>query len=305
MSFVSGIYSGRFGSTVRRLTLGLVGRGMIFERVCVKPGRCPTEIGSGVSLGPLLPSCKSCGTGDFESCLRKPPASKWSLSRTRRICDIAIAMTALSVCALPMLVIALCVALTSKGPMIFSQERLGLGGRRFRIYKFRTMTANRSTQGGANLTRDGDDRITSLGRWLRRLKLDELPQFYNILRGDMSLVGPRPKLPQYVAIAKMPYRPGITGAATLAFRHEEKILSTVSVERVDAFYAGRIKPVKARLDVCYMCQATPASDLRLIVATLLTCLKLGKIPALAHSAAVIPIDPLKLLTRVEESSRAR
>jgi len=170
-----------------------------------------------------------------------------------------------------MLAIALCVRLSSRGPAFFVQYRVGRAGRLFRIYKFRTMTFD-SGQSGPGITRGGDRRITSMGHWLRRLKLDELPQFYNVLRGEMSIVGPRPKLPRYASIANMPYRPGITGAATLAFRHEEEILSRVQPSQLNDFYNQHIRPFKARMDVRYMCRATFWSDMSLIVATFLACL---------------------------------
>ena len=90
---------------------------------------------------------------------------------------------------------------------------------------------------------------------MRKFKLDELPQFYNILRGDMSLIGPRPKLHQYAAMFNTPYKPGISGAATIYFRKEEEILSGIPALERELFYKEHIKPVKARIDVCYICQS--------------------------------------------------
>jgi lipopolysaccharide/colanic/teichoic acid biosynthesis glycosyltransferase len=199
-----------------------------------------------------------------------PAASRWSLSTSKRALDLITAVMLLALLALPMLFISMCVRLTSKGPVLFVQKRVGRGGRMFGIYKFRSMTLNASS--GPGLTRGGDGRVTPVGRWIRKFKLDELPQFVNVLRGEMSLVGPRPKLPVYEPIVNMPYRPGITGAATLAFRNEEEILSGVHASQLEYFYAKQIKPLKAQIDLQYMSQATLWSDLRMIAATFLACL---------------------------------
>jgi lipopolysaccharide/colanic/teichoic acid biosynthesis glycosyltransferase len=216
--------------------------------------------------------------------IESPTASDWSLSDSKRLIDLSFALLVLAVFGIPMLVIALCVRLSSPGPAFFSQHRVGRHGRLFRIYKFRSMIFD-ADQSGPIHTTEGDCRITGMGRLLRKFKLDELPQFYNILRGEMSLVGPRPKLPQHEAIVNMPYRPGITGAATLTFRREEEILSRVHPIQIDHFYDRHIRPLKARIDVRYMCRATIWSDMRLIGATFITCLTPARAPAVFRSAS--------------------
>jgi lipopolysaccharide/colanic/teichoic acid biosynthesis glycosyltransferase len=209
-----------------------------------------------------------------------PSARLWSLSHGKRIFDVIVSTAVLLVFCMPMALIALCIRFSSEGPAIFVQKRVGRRGRLFSMYKFRTMTV--ASLSGAGLTHTGDSRITSLGRWLRRFKFDELPQFYNVLRGDMSVVGPRPKLARYADRLTLAYRPGITGAASLAFRCEEDILACVHAHELESFYQERIKPMKAGIDERYMRTATLFSDLRLVLATLFASLMPGTYRALEH-----------------------
>ncbi len=228
-----------------------------------------------------VPPCWYGCAGGVDACLANPPASKWALSRGRRMLDVAVAFVALLVSAAPMLLIGFCLRLTSNGPVLLAQRRVGRLGRLFPMYKFRTMAPSDDLEAGLGLTQDGDPRVTCLGRFLRMFKLDELPQLSNVLRGDMSLVGPRPKLPAYAALLNMPYRPGLTGPATLAFCREEKILSAIGADELDQFYAQRIKPLKARIDACYMCKATLSSDLRILAATFV---RITSRPSVPHAA---------------------
>lgn len=159
------------------------------------------------------------------------------------------------------------VRLTSRGPVLFLQKRVGRCGKIFTIFKFRTMvhageTAHRP------VTTIGNQRFTPVGPLLRRWKLDELPQLFNVLLGHMSLVGPRPKLPEHVKF-RFTCRPGITGAATIAFAREEWLLDRVPRHDLDAFYDTVVLPAKRRLDAEYMAQATLLSDLKLIVSSVL------------------------------------
>ncbi len=250
---------------------------------------CLSDIAHLSDLSSHASHCKRTMPVSFDGCLNTPPASRWIVSRTRRILDIVVAFSVLLVFGLPMMLIALGVRITSRGKALFSQDRVGLGGRLFRIYKFRSMTEDRGVNAGPGLTMDGDLRITPFGRFLRKFKLDELPQFYNVLRGDMSLVGPRPKLPQYAELRNMPYRPGITGVATIAFRCEGEILRGIDTDSIDLFYAERIKPLKARLDACYMCNATPFSDVQIVASTFLFCIMPAKGPTGERVAPSFPI----------------
>lgn len=203
--------------------------------------------------------------------------SSWSLSFAKRFMDVGVSFVVLAATFVPGLLLTLFIRANSRGPGFFRQKRVGYRGRLFTLYKFRTMEVTNDGT-GLGLTRDGDPRVTATGKLLRKLKLDELPQFYNVLRGEMSLVGPRPKLPKYAARTDTFYRPGITGFATLVFHGEEQILKHVLPEDLDAFYERRIKPVKARADFQYMKRATFFSDMRILFLTVIASL----VPSASH-----------------------
>jgi lipopolysaccharide/colanic/teichoic acid biosynthesis glycosyltransferase len=174
----------------------------------------------------------------------------------------------------PLIVVtAVAVRLTSSGPVLFRQRRVGKDGKPFEILKFRTML-HRPQGAGPGVTRKGDSRITGLGRWLRRGRLDELPQLFNVLRGDMSLVGPRPDLPEFCQAVSpelqhvFMLRPGVTGWATLHFRDEENLLADIPSEQIAAYYVDHILTQKAKLDLDYAQRATFLGDVKIILRTL-------------------------------------
>lgn len=193
--------------------------------------------------------------------------SPWCESAWKRVFDLMCVTPALVLLSPILLVVAIAVRLTSSGPVIFRQGRAGQNRKIFTIYKFRTMFQNSEISGPGH-TAKGDPRITPIGNLLRRFKVDELPQLYNVLRGDMSLVGPRPKLPDHEH-TPMTCRPGVTGAATLAFRDEQHILCEVPSDRIEAFYQEHVVPLKIKLDTDYMRNATLLTDLRVLFATVL------------------------------------
>lgn len=204
-------------------------------------------------------------------------ACRWSRSFQKRTFDVLVSAIILASTLVVGALIWAVVRLTSKGPALFCQQRAGLEGKLFTVYKFRTMVAG-SDSTGPGLTCDGDLRLTPVGKILRKVKLDEIPQFYNVLRGDMSLVGPRPKLPEYSVASDWLYRPGITSLATLTFRREEEILKDVPAEELDSFYQSQIRPFKARLDRWYMRRASFVSDLAIIWKTASACVALAPLP---------------------------
>ena len=167
-------------------------------------------------------------------------------------------------------VIALAIAIHSGKPVFFRQKRLGRNGCEFHLLKFRTMV---TAKNGPGLTCEGDVRVTRIGRWLRKRKLDELPQLFNVLKGEMSLVGPRPDLEEFWSQASLEDRrileltPGVTGAASLAFCDEERLLAQVPAEQLPSFYLQEVLPQKARLDSEYAAQATFRSDCGILLQT--------------------------------------
>jgi len=192
--------------------------------------------------------------------------SAWSQSGLKRLFDVVCVFLALPLLIPVFLIVALAVRFTSKGPVLFLQKRTGLHRRNFIILKFRTMEHLES--GARNkVTTARNQRFTPVGPFLRRWKLDELPQLLNVLIGDMSLVGPRPKLPEH-QLGDLKCRPGITGAATIAFAREEQILARLPHHRLDGYYHSIILPAKLRLDREYMAQATFLTDMTLIVNTI-------------------------------------
>ncbi len=204
-------------------------------------------------------------------------ASSWTLSSGRRLLDFCSASVGITLFSPVLCVIAACVRVSSPGPVIFRQKRVGRFGQSFTIYKFRTMEAG-PKRTGLTVTRHGDRRITRVGSVLRKYKLDELPQLVNVLFGDMSLVGPRPKLPDHQESVNMPFRPGITGAATLVFRCEEEMLKHIPDHELEAFCLQRLTPYKAKIDFEYAKEATLASDLKLLCKTADACLRGGSAP---------------------------
>ena len=177
----------------------------------------------------------------------------WSVDPAlRRALDLGLAAATLIVLAPVIVVLAIAIKLESAGPVVFRSPRVGRGGKEFGMLKFRKMVDG---AGGQVLTAPDDERFTRLGRFLARTKLDELPQLWNVLKGEMSLVGPRPEAPRFVALYRKAYepllrvRPGITGLAQLAFAKEAQILDRD--DRVGHYIRG-ILPQKLQIDALYV-----------------------------------------------------
>ena len=192
----------------------------------------------------------------------------------KRLFDIVSALVALIVLSPLLLIIAIAVKLTSPGPVFFRGIRTGRYGKPFRILKFRTMVVDAAELGGPSTGQD-DPRVTGFGAFLRRFKLDELPNLYCVLVGQMSIVGPRPEVPQYTSLYQgeekliLSVRPGITDYSSLRFID---LASHIGSENVDAAFETRVLPIKNRLRVQYVKEWSFWTDMKIIGSTLLRLL---------------------------------
>jgi lipopolysaccharide/colanic/teichoic acid biosynthesis glycosyltransferase len=188
----------------------------------------------------------------------------------KRAFDVVVAGGALLVLWPVLVVVAALVWLEDRGPIVYSGVRIGRGGQPFRMHKFRTMVPNADRIGGPSTAGD-DPRLTRVGKTLRRYKLDELPQMFNVLKGDMSLVGPRPEVKHYVDMYSederliLSVRPGVTDWASIRFRDEAEILRG-SADPEQA-YMELIRPEKIKLALAYARDASFMEDLRILAAT--------------------------------------
>ena len=183
----------------------------------------------------------------------------------RRALDVLVAGTALLVLAPLLAAVAIAVRLGSPGPALFRQTRVGRGGAPFTLFKFRTMWRDAA---GPSVTGAADARVTPIGAWLRRWKIDELPQLLNVVRGDMTLIGPRPEVPRYLdALGARgrdyaAVRPGLADAATLVYYDEAALLAGAADP--ERHYVEVILPDKVRLSVDYARRRTALTDVRLV-----------------------------------------
>lgn len=173
--------------------------------------------------------------------------------------------------SVPLLILAaVAIAVTSPGPVIFRQDRVGRHGKIFVLYKLRTM---RMVLEGPEVTATGDERVTWVGRILRRTKVDELPELWNVLKGDMALVGPRPEVPRYVDLEDhrweliLSSRPGITDPVTLRLRNEEALLADVR-GNYESFYINDLQPLKLQGYINYLLSRSSWSDVKVLCTTL-------------------------------------
>lgn len=188
----------------------------------------------------------------------------------KRITDLIFAVILLVVLIIPIIIIAVAVKATSKGPVFYRQVRVTTYGKNFKILKFRTMVEN-ADKIGSLVTTDSDSRVTKVGRFLRKYRLDELPQIFNVLSGSMSVVGTRPEVPKYVEQYKPEYfatlliPAGITSLASIMYKDEEKLLS--SEQDVDKVYIEKILPEKMKYNLQYTENFGFRSDLKLMLKT--------------------------------------
>ena len=194
----------------------------------------------------------------------------------KRVFDIIASFCGIIILFPLIIIVSILIKITSKGPVLFKQIRVTKNGKLFKIYKFRTMREN--SEGNKQITVGKDNRITGIGHILRKTKLDELPQLFNVLKGEMSLVGPRPEVPKYVElytdeqreILKVPA--GITDYASIYFSNESELLG--EAENPEEFYIKKIMPYKIELNKKYINEIGIMTDIKIIILTILKILGL-------------------------------
>jgi len=191
----------------------------------------------------------------------------------KRILDTVLALVGLVIGAPLFLFIALVITLSSPGPVLYNGIRIGKGGKPFHMHKFRSMVQHADSKGGPSTAGD-DPRLTKMGKFLKKFQLDELPQLFNILKGEMSLVGPRPEVPFYVDMMTkeeksliLSVRPGMTDWASLWNFHEGKVLE--GSDDPEKAYQEKIRPEKIRLQIKYVKEQNLLVDFKIILQTLL------------------------------------
>lgn len=193
----------------------------------------------------------------------------------KRLFDLVLALCGLILFAPLFLVLAIAIPLESRGPVFYRGVRVGRGGKPFRIFKFRSMVADAEQKGAAS-THERDSRITRCGQWVRRFKLDEIAQLLNVIKGDMSLVGPRPEVQKFVDLYTeeekiiLSVRPGITDWSSIKFHNEGEIIAASGIADADEAYAKLIRPEKLRLQMKYVRERTLWIDIKILICTIIT-----------------------------------
>ena len=193
----------------------------------------------------------------------------------KRIFDFLVSLLGIIILSPIFVIVSIAIKLDSRGNILFLQKRVGRYGEEFNIYKFRTMVTD-AEKLGKQITIGKDNRITKVGAFLRKFKIDELPQLFNVLKGDMSLVGPRPEVPKYVSLYTeeqkkvLNVRPGITDIASLRYKDENDILG--KVENPEEYYINVIMKDKLNLNLEYIEKSNIIFDIYLIIKTILKCL---------------------------------
>lgn len=203
---------------------------------------------------------------DFDAVLKKKRAALFF----KRCFDIFASLFGLLFLAIPFVFIAIAIKTSSKGPVYFRQERVGKNGKLFRIFKFRTMVSDAESK-GMQITVGADSRITKVGKFLRKTKIDELPQLINVLLGQMSFVGPRPEVPRYVELYTdyqrnvLRIKPGITELASIIYKDENEVLA--QSDDPEKSYIEEIMPKKIEINMEYIQKMNVFYDIKLIFKT--------------------------------------